>query len=228
MKKFIAQSKSKPRPGRPRVIDPTRLRRLLGEGKKQVQIAEVFGVRQGSIARAVKKLRAPDRLEVVKAKVRVTLRRVDPIAQLLTALEAINRDVAMLNDPAARQDFFRKMQLTDDVKTATQWFALQRDFANQLPRLVQTLVTTSAKLVEVAGVERWVREFLGLVDEVDPSLRQRLVDRIIARGLLPVSLVKPALTEPLVDVEDEDDDDAGLGDDGGGGDAAPGEAPERA
>ena len=199
------------RGGRRPTIDAARLQRLLAEGKTQQQIAEALGVHQGSIARAIKRLRAPDRVEVAKRRLRPILRRVDPIAQLLGAIDRINQHVEMLDDPALRREFFKPMKLVDDVQTQTQWFALQRDFATQLPRLVQTLVTTSAKLAEVASLERWVREFLGLVDEVDPSLRQKLVDRIIARGMLPVSLVKPTLTEPLVDVEDESDD-AGLGD----------------
>ena len=72
---------------------------------------------------------------------------------------------------------------------------------DRLPRLISTLIDSSSKPVELAGVERWIREFLDLVEDsavspcggISPGLSALRVQRRCTRVLQARASTRPRM-----------------------------------
>jgi len=173
-------------------IDEIKLNQLLKDGKTQREVAQVFGVTEGAISRARKRLN----ISVVKSVSlesahRVVEKNLDTIEQLRKVNDYANELLDLLmrwnrGDKHALQILesqVRKVKVKGSEEEVTEYrFKDPRELALKAMAEIRSQLSLQLEifkcLYDVEAVADFQREVLDIIGEVDKSVRERIIQRL--------------------------------------------------
>lgn len=167
----------------PLKINPTKLRNLLKEGKKQREIAKIFGVAEPSVSIAVKKLKLGKAKNITLSSGKKDVKiQIDAIAQLTKASEVINEiiDGIRKQTKPKRPDKILLMKACDRIESQ-----------------LKTKLEISKTLYNMAEIVEFRHELIVLLGETSPKLRNDFIRRLKKAKAIRESITFPQLSHDI-------------------------------
>jgi hypothetical protein len=172
------------RRGRPhaRILDPNVLVESLLQGTRGADIAQSFNVTPAAVSQAIKALPKSALLTVVLGRLTINPAPLQPPrdaqpVDVMGVVRRVHEELLVVLD-------FLQSPAANTIKLGHR-VQLRLATLERLLKWAQTFVETNRHLLDLMGVEVWLRQLQELLAEVDPSLRERLLERVQARGLAP-------------------------------------------
>jgi uncharacterized radical SAM superfamily protein len=184
-------------------IDKVKLHRLLSSGKSQKEAAQVFGVTEGAISKAVKTLN----INVVKNVALETAHKVvDRNLNTLEQLQKINADAVELLDLLMRwnrgdkkalqilESQVRKVKVKGTEQEIAEYrFKDPRELALRCMAEIRGQLSLQLDifktLYDVEAIAEFQKEVLSAIAEVSPDVRSEIIQRLKKRRTLRATLI---------------------------------------
>lgn len=170
--------------GRPRrpLVRTAELLALLREDVRPSEIARRFGVSPAAVTQAIKALPRATLFELltqraVAAPVPQTPPPSPPPVDVMAVILGVHQRLEQLHAFLESPEAIGQLKLSQRLQ-------LQLTTIERTLRWAEAFLDTNKHLLDLMGVDLWMQELGALLDDVDPTLKERLKERVRARGLV--------------------------------------------